>query len=421
MDNRKKRVLSLFSGCGGMDLGFEGNFDVYKESINENLNKNWIKHVNGNKITLAETSFETVFANDILEYAKSSWVPFFSSRGIDNRIFHTESIVDLVKKHKDGETVFPVNIDVVTGGFPCQDFSLSGKRLGFDSHKNHYNKKNGRGNPTTENRGSLYVWMKEVVEITKPKVFIAENVKGLVSLGNVKEIIENDFRKVDKGYIVVPAQVLNAKNYGVPQNRERVVFIGLSKRYLNYNIINDFKNNKVKNDILPYPTITHGQQLKSASKNEIILPYVNLKTIFQDLNEPEKERIDIDQQSYSKAKYYGKMQGNTEIKPNNVGPTIRSEHHGNIEFRRLSKENGGVIFDELDSGLIERRLTIRECARIQSFPDTYEFIRPRNKKDAYSLSASGAYKVIGNAVPPLLAYHLAKRLEDIWPNLFGEF
>ncbi len=413
--------MSLFSGCGGMDLGFEGNFDVYKESINEILNGHWIKNIDGNKVTLVRTSFETVFANDILEYAKSAWIPFFSSRGTDKSIFHGESIVDLVKKFKAGEFAFPEDIDVVTGGFPCQDFSLSGKRLGFDSHKNHdgKEKKIGCGTPLTENRGSLYVWMKEVINITKPKVFIAENVKGLVSLGNVKEIIENDFRNVDKGYIVVPAQVLNAKNYGVPQNRERVIFIGLSKRHLKHDVLNDFENNKVKNDIFPYPIPTHGQP-ELFSKFDKTLPYVNLKTIFHDLKEPEKETLDLAQQSFSKAKYYGKMQGNTEIKPNNVGPTIRSEHHGNIEFRRLSKKNGGIIFEELDRGLAERRLTVRECAAIQTFPDNYEFVRPRNKIEKYPLSASGAYKVIGNAVPPLLAFHIAKRLEDIWPKLFGD-
>ncbi|TOJ74838.1 DNA cytosine methyltransferase, partial [Vibrio parahaemolyticus] len=70
-----------------------------------------------------------------------------------------------------------------------------------------------------ESRGSLYLWMKQVIEITQPKVFIAENVKGLVSLGDAKSIIENDFRNIGDGFLVVPAKVLNAANYGVAQNR----------------------------------------------------------------------------------------------------------------------------------------------------------------------------------------------------------
>lgn len=101
-----------------------------------------------------------------------------------------------------------------------------------------------------------------------------------------------------------------------------------------------------------------------------------------------------------------------------IAPTIRSEHHGNIEFRRLSIEHGGKIRNELDTGLKERRLTVRECARLQTFPDDYHFVMPGG--DGYGrVSASEAYKLIGNAVPPLLAYHIAKRLEGNWDLYFG--
>jgi len=110
-------------------------------------------------------------------------------------------------------------------------------------------------------------------------------------------------------------------------------------------------------------------------------------------------------------------QGQVEVNPNGVAPTIRSEHHGNIEFRRLSIENGGRNFEEIQAGLSERRLSVRECARIQTFPDDFPFIIPKSR-DHKGVSASDAYKLIGNAVPPLLAYHIAKRLEDNWSRYF---
>lgn len=119
-------------------------------------------------------------------------------------------------------------------------------------------------------------------------------------------------------------------------------------------------------------------------------------------------------------KYMGShCQGQTEIKLDSVGPTIRSEHHGNIEFRRLSKEHGGKHTSELDAGLQERRLTIRECARIQTFPDDYQFILKRTETNT-SVSSSDAYKIIGNAVPCVLAYNIAKSIESKWLLYFKE-
>lgn len=130
-------VLSLFSGCGGMDLGFEGGFSVLKSSVNEILNPNFIeKYLENGFVQLRKTRFKTVFANDILPDARNAWVNFFTKRGHNAENFYQESIVDLVKMFKNGTSVFPDDVDIVTGGFPCQDFSLAGKRKGFNSHKN---------------------------------------------------------------------------------------------------------------------------------------------------------------------------------------------------------------------------------------------------------------------------------------------
>ena len=417
----KKRLLSLFSGCGGMDLGFEGGFWVSTPCVNKIIHPNWVQDEANGLTLLKLTSFETVFANDILPFAKSAWVPYFSKRGKSESIFHLESIVDLVKKNKSGDFKFPDKIDLVTGGFPCQDFSVAGKRKGFNSHKNHNGQRHEDiDEPSKENRGLLYSWMREVVKITKPKMFIAENVKGLLSLGHVKEIIEHDFRRVDKGYHVLPAKVLFAPDYGVPQRRERVFFIGISARHAKKNVSKIYESGDIGEELSPYPLPTHynfrDSQLELFNNN--LMPYVTTAKVLHDLPEPSVCKDDLAQINYSKAKYGGQYQGSTEIDLNWVGPTIRAEHHGNIEYRRLSLEHGGKHFQELESGLVERRLTVRECARIQTFPDDYEFVRQSYKKDPYNLSGSSAYKVIGNAVPPLLAFNIARKLEEIWDNIF---
>lgn len=414
-----RNVLSLFSGCGGMDLGFEGGFEILEESMNVSIHPEWeIKRNRKKWIKLPETRFHTVFANDIKPVAKAAWCNYFGKKGIDPTVYYLDSVVDLVKIQKENKLqIFPTNVDVVTGGFPCQDFSVAGKRKGFESDKGHNGKKIDTDVPTIENRGQLYMWMREVIGITKPKIFIAENVKGLTNLQDAKEIIEKDFSSIcNGGYLVVPARVLNAAEYGVPQGRERVIFFGFQKEALTERALKELSSEVISEEYDPYPVPTHAGagNSKESSKS----PFVTVSQAFVDLPEPEVAS-DISQQKYSKAKFMGKhCQGQMEVKLNGIGPTIRSEHHGNIEFRRLSKEHGGMYTEELESGKKERRLTIRECARIQTFPDDYEFILEKNG-DNSAVSASEAYKIIGNAVPPLLAFHIAKRIEDNWQKYFG--
>lgn len=146
--------------------------------------------------------------------------------GYPPETYRNISIVDLVKMHYAGADVFPKDIDIVTGGFPCQDFSVAGKRKGFESQKDHMGQRREDDEPSEETRGKLYYWMKQVIDITHPKIFVAENVKGLVNLGNVKDIIQKDFASADgNGYIVLEPQVLNAGDYGVPEMRERVILL----------------------------------------------------------------------------------------------------------------------------------------------------------------------------------------------------
>jgi len=403
------RLLSLFSGCGGMDIGFEGNFKCLVKSVNTELHPDWITRSNSTWATLAPTRFKTLFANDIRPDAKIAWVNYFSKhkRNAD-KIYKLDSIVDLVKRANNGEKIFPNNIDIVTGGFPCQDFSIAGKRLGFDSQKSHLGKFLEENEPSAESRGKLYMWMRDVVSLTKPKLFIAENVKGLTNLNDVKEIIEHDFSEVcNGGYLVVPARVLYAPDYGVPQSRERVIFFGFNRTQLTDEAITALASPEIPEQYDPYPPKTHGKGLKD---------YVTCSDAFVGLKEPELS-TDTSQKIFSKARFMGAhCQGQNEVKLDSVGPTIRSEHHGNIEYRRLSAAHGGLHHEELKKNLPERRLTVRECARIQTFPDSYEFILKKTERHS-SLSSSDAYKLIGNAVPCVLAYNIAKNIEAKW-NLY---
>lgn len=409
-------VLSLFSGCGGMDIGFEGNFRCLKRSINANLHPSWIKQKNGEFVTVEPTGFKTVFANDIREDARTAWVSYFS-RGNNNtaKMYHVESIVDLVKKARKGDKVFPNDISVVTGGFPCQDFSVAGKRKGFNSDKSHSGKFLNINEPSVESRGQLYMWMREVISIIQPLMFIAENVKGLTNLDDVKEIIENDFATAaNGGYLVVPARILHAADYGVPQSRERVIFFGFRKEALLNNARQALSENIISSMYDPCPPKTH----RFTTRNKQLEEAVSCREAFVGLEEPDITD-DESQKKYSKAKFMGShCQGQTEVKMDSIGPTIRAEHHGNIEFRRLSREHGGINEKELKLGLTERRLTVRECARLQTFPDEYQFIHSKSKGYS-SVSGSAAYKIIGNAVPCVLAYNIAKHISEKWSIYFG--
>ena len=384
------------------------------------------KIINANFAVLQGTPFRLVFANDILPEAHTAWVNHFGKLGYSPDTYRFESIVDLVKRHRAGERVFPERVDVVTGGFPCQDFSVAGKRRGFNSHKDHRGRRIEGDVASVETRGMLYYWMREVVSIVQPKVFIAENVKGLVNLADVKEVIQQDFQHAGDGYLVLPPRVLHAADYGVSQSRERVIFIGVKRSALREEArralegaAGTTRHATSPQEGIPaeydlYPTPTHGY----THAGEGLLPPATLGEIFQGLAEP-TESDDPSQRYYSRAKYMGShCQGQKEVNLNGIGPTIRSEHHGNIEFRRLSAAHGGQHREELALGLQERRLTPRECGLIQTFPPDYELVIPAGK--GFRLSATGAYRVVGNAVPPLLGYHIAKRLEKVWERLFED-
>jgi len=310
-------VVSLFTGCGGLDLGFVGDFtSLHKKYTPRNFTITW--------------------ANDINKPASETFQRYFKHEPV------VESITEVLAGTAAGVQAHPLpkSADIVLGGFPCQDFSHAGKRKGFDS-----------------NRGLLYQSMAETIRRTKPLVFVAENVKGLLTMNKgeaIKTIIE-DFSAL--GYHV-QYQLLTAADYGVPELRERVVIVGTKKSKLPIFSAADF------------PKPTHKGK------------WVTLREAIGDLEQlPEGA---VPNHFWSKAKK-NKGQGNNTVSADKPGPTMRTEHHGNIEFHWNGK----------------RRLSAREAARIQSFPDDFVFYP----------STSQAYKQIGNAVPPVMAWHIAKSIE----------
>jgi len=314
-------IVSLFSGCGGLDLGFKGEFDF--------LGKNYSK-----------LNFNIKWANDSNENACLTFKEYFGDHivcGDINKILKKTNRPSLFDKP------LPKKADVVIGGFPCQDFSHAGKRLGFSNE-----------------RGILYKSMIEVVKRINPYIFLAENVKGLLTLdnGEALKIIIRDFEKLE--YNIVTKLYL-AADYEVPQSRERLIIVGTKK------------------DVLP--PFEHPKPLLNKKT------WIPVEEAIADLID--KEEGSLSNHFWSKARK-NNGQGNNKIDRKKPGPTIRAEHHGNIEWLWNGK----------------RRLSAREAARIQSFPDDFIFYP----------STSSAYKQVGNAVPPVLGWHIAKKIQAFLDN-----
>jgi DNA (cytosine-5)-methyltransferase 1 len=344
----KYKVLSLFSGLAGLDLGFSERVIVHRDSVDEEFVES--EAPTKDFVHLKQLPFTTVFQNDILKSAKeiAEW----------NGWAHNYVLKD-IKELLDGNYEFP-EADVVTGGFPCQDFSHSGKRKGLET-----------------SRGTLYQSFVEVVKRVKPTIFIAENVNGLLTMkGKPIEQIISDFS--DVGY-QVKYQLIKCEEFGIPQTRWRVIIMGVKSE----------KSASLPDD---WNIITKNHRTCK------IGPY------FKHLEEPDVTE-DSAQKVYSKAKRLPKGQGQKEVGLGEFGPTMRAEHHGNIEFRRITGGKNGE--DELP----QRRLTVREASLIQTLPPDCILTEP-NKKPTMK-----AYKPIGNAVPPLLGYLIAEKVSDIFNHL----
>lgn len=397
----KYRVISLFSGAGGMDLGF----------IN--------------------AGFEIVWANDFFKEAVESY-----KKNVDDRIVYGD-----ITKIDSSE--MPNDIDLVIGGFPCQGFSVANTKRSMKDERNF-----------------LYKEMLRVIDDKKPKFFVAENVKGILSMkkGKVFEMIKKDFKKL--GYNV-DARLLNAAEYGVPQARERVVIIG--------NRIG------VEN---PYPKPTHWVDSKKyESKKGLKDPVTVEQTIgfLSDVRLSDKP-ITLDNgmiiyNHMAATNVYDKFWGRKyKVKQEDIcdylkmwrdkagyttkkvddhfgykytaGHWFRKDNHsGSIpkpsDWWELKKILGfDNKYDKKVTTMVEkeikfeqslritnwdrpsdtitatspeihvnreRRLSARECAMLQTFPMDYEFVGSLNV----------VYRQIGNAVPVKLAEQIAKGIYEV--------
>lgn len=310
-------VLSLFCGCGGMDLGFE------------------------------EARHKIVWANDIYGVACETYAENFSIKPLREDIRKVQSFPDA---------------DIVIGGYPCQGFSLAGNRDAFDK------------------RNYMYLEFAKVLRAVQPKMFVAENVKGVIvpfkGSATALDLMGQEFRSC--GYRVT-SQLLNAKDHGVPQDRERVFIVGVRK--------------DLRKQFL-FPKKTHGKPP--------LKPFKTLRDAIGDLPEPKKGEY-YDHKSFS-SRY---MSRNRIRGWDQVSYTIQASgrhaplHPSCPPMRKVEQD----VWEFTDDITKYRRLSVRESARIQTFPDDFVFCGSLNSK----------YKQIGNAVPPLLAKVVASQLDHLVP------
>jgi DNA (cytosine-5)-methyltransferase 1 len=319
----KIKVASLFCGCGGMDLGIQGNFSFLG------------KHYDA-------LPFEVVYAVDNDPYATTIY---------NSNFLHKCEM-------KDVRDIIPSKVpdhDILLGGFPCQSFSISAQnppRLGF-----------------TDERGKLFFEMINVLKEKKPRFFIGENVKGLLSAnkGKAFPMIVKEFEKA--GYFV-HHKLLNASEFGVPQKRERIFIIGFRE-------FDDFCNFQ-----FPLPTTLNESKIK-------------LKQV-------------IDQKANSDEKWFFSQKavdGMLRVREKmNKGRVQDLEQPCNTISSHLAKSSLNGLDPVLMIGGRYRKLTPREAACIQSFPKSF-------KLDI--VSENRQFRAIGNAVPPVLMWHVAEALTKI--------
>ena len=349
-DPRTYSVVSLFSGCGGIDLGFKGGFE-YGDTAFPSL------------------PFEVVWAND--------WDR--SATYVYNHNHATEFQAEDIKKLDFGRVLADGHeVDVVTAGFPCQDFSLSGPRNG-----------------TKSQRGRLYTEVRRALRCLAPKLFVAENVPGIEYPPTLLESIAQALSgSVNPRYRVFIHRI-NCADFGVPQIRQRVLMVGIRT-----DLTSDFP---APEPVRQAPPISDGsvdlpnwmrKTVKVDPSEQGSLPrWMSVEEAINDLWNPwgtdESGVADQGKLTHATIVLGKRKRRDRQLRADLPSPTIRAQHHGHIEVHYNRQQDGSL-----------RRLTIRECARLQGFPDSFEF----------PTSPSQAYVQIGNAMPPVVVYYWAEAI-----------
>lgn len=320
------KVVSVFSGCGGADLGIIGGFQF-------------------NKKIYDRLPYDIIYATDIDEKALNTY----------KKNFNCHDVICEDIRNIDSNDI-PEH-DVLVGGFPCQSFStVNPTKDPFDA------------------RANLYKEMARILRDKKPKAFIAENVRGFMALhkGKIFERVINEFEL--SGYKTY-SLLINSADYGIPQKRQRVIIIGLR---------NDIK----KEYFFPEKTTPN------EGDNNVWIPLsVAVKSLV-----PEDEKY-----YFSKRAVDGMKRAKNNMKrglyQNLDEPCLTITSH--LAKVSLNSRDPVLLVDPEKE--LYRRFTPREAARIQSFPDDFIFVG----------SEGDAYRQIGNAVPPVLSWHIAKSLAEI--------
>ena len=327
------KVVSLFAGCGGLDLGFE------------------------------KAGFEVIWAN---EFDKTIHATY--------RLNHPKTELNTLDIRNLSAKDMP-DCDGIIGGPPCQSWSLGGKCLGIE-----------------DERGRLVYDYIRIVNEKKPRFFVMENVPGMVTPRNIKAF--NEFLDLfrNAGYRI-RYELMNAADFKIPQDRLRVIIVGirddLDVEYLF----------PTKLDSKPVTLLQAIGDLKDTP-----VPYANEQVC--------SDRSPIPNHDYYKAPFDKKFMARNRIRGwDELSFTIQAQakneplHPQAPKMEYVSPDKR--IFVEGKEHLY-RRLSVRECARIQAFPDSFKFI--------YDNVVDG-YKMVGNAVPPRLAYHIALSIEKCFSAL----